>query len=164
MNSCILMADIVRAPQLRYTSDNQTPVAEFTVQFPGLREGDAPSQLKVVGWGNLAQEIQENYKEGDRVLLEGRLSMNTIERPEGFKEKRAEMTVQRVHALGTLSNLQMPQDPPAAVAAAAKGVIPAAPAAASPPAASSSTSAPMSYGTTSPSTPEAEPDYDDIPF
>jgi single-strand DNA-binding protein len=165
MNSCILMADIVQAPQLRYTSDNQTPVAEFTVQFPGLREGDAPSQLKVVGWGNLAQEIQESYREGDRVLLEGRLSMNTIERPEGFKEKRAEMTVQRVHALGALSNLQMPQDPPAAVAAAAKSVIPstASTASTAPPTASSPASSPMSYGTTSP-TPEAEPDYDDIPF
>ncbi|MEY3297131.1 MAG: Single-stranded DNA-binding protein, partial [Cyanobacteriota bacterium] len=71
MNNCMLLAEIVQAPQLRYTSDTQTPVAEFIVQFPGLREGDPAGQMKVVGWGNLAQEIQETYQVGQRVLLEG---------------------------------------------------------------------------------------------
>lgn len=61
MNNCILMAEIIQAPQLRYTSDSQTAVAEFVVQFPGLRPDDGPSQMKVVGWGNLAQEIQAQY-------------------------------------------------------------------------------------------------------
>lgn len=100
MNSCILMAEIVQEPELRYTPDNQTAIAQMLVQFPGLRAEDPPATLKVVGWGNLAQEIQQNYHQGDRVIIEGRLSMNTFERSEGFKEKRAELTVQRIHALG----------------------------------------------------------------
>jgi single-strand DNA-binding protein len=99
MNSCILMAEIVENPQLRYTSDN-LEITEMLVRFPGMRPDDPPATLKVVGWGNMAKEIQQNYHEGDRVLLEGRLGMNTIERREGFKEKRAELTVQRIHALG----------------------------------------------------------------
>jgi single-stranded DNA-binding protein len=103
MNSCILMAEIVQEPELRYTSDNQTPLAEMLVEFPGARPEDPPSTLKVVGWGNLAQEIQANYHVGDRVVLEGRLNMNTIDRPEGFKEKRAELTVQRLHRLDGVS-------------------------------------------------------------
>jgi len=103
MNSCILMAEIIQEPELRYTSDNQTPLAELLVQFPGARPEDPPSTLKVVGWGNLAQEIQANYHMGDRVVLEGRLSMNTIDRPEGFKEKRAELTVQKLHRLDGVS-------------------------------------------------------------
>lgn len=98
MNSCILMAEIVQAPQLRYTSDNMA-LAEMLIQFPGLRAEDAPATLKAVGWGNLAQEIEQNYQQGDRVIIEGRLSMNTFERSEGFKEKRAELTVQRIHAV-----------------------------------------------------------------
>jgi len=104
MNSCILMAEIVQAPQLRYTTD-QMAIAEMLVQFPGLRTEDPPATLKVVGWGNLAQEIQQNYHQGDRVIIEGRLSMNTVERPEGFKEKRAELTVQRIHSLGEGFNM-----------------------------------------------------------
>lgn len=103
MNSCILLAEIIQEPQLRFTADN-LEVTEMLVQFSSPREGEPPGTLKVVGWGNLAKEIQQNYRQGDRVLLEGRLNMNTIERPEGFKEKRAELTVQKIHSLGTAIN------------------------------------------------------------
>jgi len=99
MNSCILIAEIIQEPQLRYTSDKQTAIAEMLVEFPGLRSEDPTGKLKVVGWGNLASEITEHYHIGERVVLQGRLSMNTIERPEGFKEKRAELTVSKIYSL-----------------------------------------------------------------
>jgi single-strand DNA-binding protein len=98
MNSCILMAEITNPPQLRHTPDG-LELAEMMVQFPGSKPDDAPSMLKVIGWGKMAEEIHANYHQGDRVLIEGRLTMNTIQR-EGFKEKRAEMTVQKIHSLG----------------------------------------------------------------
>lgn len=101
MNSCILMAEIVQEPELRHVNnDNMMAIAEMMVQFPGLRAEDAPARLKVVGWGKLAEEIQQKYHTGDRVIIEGRLSMNTVERQEGFKEKRAELTVQRIFSVG----------------------------------------------------------------
>ena len=99
MNNCILMAQIIQEPQLRYTSDNLA-IAEMLVEFPSYRQSDPPAHLKVIGWGNFAQELHSNYRVGDRVVLEGRLSMNTVERPEGFKEKRAELVAQRIHSLG----------------------------------------------------------------
>jgi len=99
MNSCILMAEIIQQPQLRYTPDNQVPIAEMLVQFPGPKPEDPPEHLKVIGWGNFAQEIHDKYREGDRVIIEGRLSMNTIER-DGIKEKRAELTAQRIYSVG----------------------------------------------------------------
>jgi single-stranded DNA-binding protein len=101
MNSCTLFAEIVQAPQLRHTQDTQMALAEMVVQFPGPRSTDPPGTLKAVGWGNLAKEIHENYHEGDKVILEGRLSMNRLDRPEGFKETRAELTIQRIYRLGT---------------------------------------------------------------
>ncbi|BAY13294.1 single-stranded DNA-binding protein [Calothrix sp. NIES-2098] len=101
MNSCVLMAEIVQEPQLRYTTD-KLAVTEMLVQFPNSQKAeDAPATLKVIGWGNLATEIQENYHQGDRVILVGRLGMNTIDRPEGFKEKRAELTVQQIQNVGS---------------------------------------------------------------
>jgi len=100
MNSCILMAEILQEPELRYTSENQMAMIQMLVQFPGLRPEEPPATLRVVGWGNLATEIQQNYHQGDRIIIEGRLNMNTIDRSEGFKEKRAELTIQRIHPLG----------------------------------------------------------------
>ncbi|MEH2367341.1 single-stranded DNA-binding protein, partial [Nostoc sp.] len=100
MNSCVLMAEIINEPQLRYTADN-LGVTEMLVQFPNSQKPeDPPATLKVVGWGNLATEIQQNYHQGDRVILVGRLTMNTVERQEGFKEKRAELTVQQIQSVG----------------------------------------------------------------
>ncbi|MGI0486814.1 single-stranded DNA-binding protein [Pantanalinema rosaneae CENA516] len=99
MNSCILMAEIVQEPTLRSTPDTQTPMTDMVVEFPGLRPDDPASRLRIVGWGNLAQDMQERYQKGDRVVIEGRLSMTTVENPEGYKEKRAELIAQRIHRL-----------------------------------------------------------------
>ncbi|MGB3297106.1 MAG: single-stranded DNA-binding protein [Phormidesmis sp.] len=162
MNNCILMAEIVEAPQLRYTADNQTPIAEFVVKFPGLREGDMPGQMKAIGWGNLAQEIQEKYRAGDRVLLEGRLGVNTLERPEGFKEKRIEMTVQRVSPIAELQSMAIAEPTPVAIGRyVGNGSTPA-----STPSAANSSAAPSTPAAVStPAAPAADaPDYDDIPF
>ena len=100
MNHCLLEVEVLEAPQVRYTQDNQTPVAEMAVQMDGLRPDDPPAQLKVVGWGNLAQELQNRVQVGQRLMLEGRLRMNTVTRPDGVKEKRAEFTLARLHAIG----------------------------------------------------------------
>ena len=99
MNSCILMATVIGNPELRYTQENQTAIAQMLVEFQGGKPEDPPSTLKVVGWGNLATEIQQSYTIGDRIVIEGRLKMDTIDRPEGFKEKRAELVAGRIHRL-----------------------------------------------------------------
>jgi single-strand DNA-binding protein len=99
MNSCILMAEIIKNPELRYTADNQMAVADMFVQFApplGSRPDDRHPTIEVVGWGNLATEIKENYKQGDRVTIEGRLEMTTMER-DGYKEKRAKLVASRIY-------------------------------------------------------------------
>jgi single-strand DNA-binding protein len=104
MNSCILMAEIIKNPELRYTADNQMAVADMFVQFsppPGSRPDDRSPTIEVVGWGNLATEMKENYKQGDQIAIEGRLEMNTIER-DGYKEKRARLVASRLyHVMAT---------------------------------------------------------------
>ncbi len=163
MNSCILMAEIVQAPELRYTSDTQTPIAEMFVEFPGLRAEDPPARLKVVGWGNLAQEIQEGFHVGDRVVLEGRLGMNTVDRPEGFKEKRAELTVQRIHSLGADTTLEA-STAMAVPTGAASPPHSSAGVPATKPAASTPTAKSQSGKFQSKPAATTEPDFDDIPF
>ena len=100
MNHCLLEVEVLEAPQVRYTQDNQTPVAEMAVRFAGLRPEDPPGQIKVVGWGNLAQDLQNRAQAGQRLVVEGRLRINTVSRADGVKEKRAEITLARLHPLG----------------------------------------------------------------
>ncbi|MGK7881729.1 MAG: single-stranded DNA-binding protein [Crocosphaera sp.] len=104
MNSCVLIAKVIQNPELRYTSDNQTEVAQMLVEFEGRRSEDPPATLKVVGWGGLATQMKETCTEGDRLILEGRLSMNTFERKEGFKEKRAELVISRFYPVDGIAS------------------------------------------------------------
>ena len=103
MNHCLLEVQVKKAQTVRYTQDNQIPIAEMEVLFDGLRPDDSPGELKVVGWGNMAQDLQAHVKIGQKLVLEGRLRMNTLPRQDGTKEKRAELTLSKLHNLSALN-------------------------------------------------------------
>lgn len=121
MNHCLLEVEVLEAPQVRYTQDNQTPVAELVAGFEGLRAEDPPGRIKVVGWGNLATDLQNRVQVGQRWVLEGRLRMNTVTRQDGVKEKRAELTLARLHALAGAPPAVAPVAAPVAAARGAAG-------------------------------------------
>lgn len=168
---------MLEAPQIRYTQDNQTAVAEMTVRFDGLRPEDPPGQLKVVGWGNLAQELPALVQVGQRLVLEGRMRMNTVPRQDGTKEKRAEFTLARLHPLAGASSAGQPAAGGAAAAAAPSAApVPsaaagarrqAAPSRAASPAAPARAAAPAPQEpvwNAAPLVPDLPDDDDDIPF
>jgi len=170
--------EVLEAPQIRYTQDNQTPVAEMGVRFDGLRPDDPPGQIRVVGWGSLAQDLQNRVQVGQRLVLEGRLRMNTVSRPDGVKEKRAEFTLSRLHPSGAApAGTPIAAEPrgmgsPTAApvvrrgAVAASGTRPAAPAAtpAVPAGKPAETAAPVWNTSPLVADPEGFDEEDDIPF
>ena len=99
MNHCLIQAVINSAPQMRYTKENQTPIAEMIVNFKGLRSEDPVRELKILGWGNIAQEMIDELKEGQNIVIEGRLRMNSVTRKDGTKEKQAELTASKIHQI-----------------------------------------------------------------
>ena len=126
MNHCVLEAEVTEAPQLRYTPDNQTPITELRVSFDPLRPDDPRPSLKVVGWGdNLAQTIQREATPGQRLVLVGRLRINTVQRPDGIRGKEVEFSLSRLHPVATAAqagggtSVTPPPAPAAARAAAA---------------------------------------------
>ncbi len=174
MNHCLLEVEVLEAPQVRYTQDNQTPVAEMTARFDGLRPEDPAGQIKVVGWGNLATDLQNRVQVGERWVLEGRLRMNTVTRQDGVKEKRAELTLARLHPYGAQASAPSsraamsapPQTPPPPTGAPARKAAPGpsagAPARRAAPAAAAS---PPPVWNTSPLVPdELGEGEDEIPF
>ena len=161
VNHCLLEVEVLEAPQVRYTQDNQTPVAEMAVQFDGLRPDDPPGQLKVVGWGSLAQDLQNRVQVGQRLMVEGRLRMNTVTRQDGVKEKRAEFTLSRLHPVGGSSaGAPMAASAPAPMAASRHPAAAPVRAAAQAPAAQP---APPAWNA-SPLVPDLPEGEDEIPF
>ena len=152
MNQIILMAEVLQPPQIRYTPD-QTAIAETLARYPGLRPEDPAGTLKIVAFGNGAQALQEQCQPGQWFVFEGRLRINTIDRPEGFKEKQVELSVSKVYPMGTPAPATAPASAPAP-----------APAQAMPPVvASRKVEAPAMAGA-GVAYAAPEPDYDDIPF
>jgi len=109
MNHCLIQAVINSVPQMRYTKDNQTPIAEMIVNFKGLRSEDPPRELKILGWGNIAQEMVDELKEGQNIVIEGRLKMNSITRKDGTKEKQPELTASKIHQIEPVDSTKSDQ-------------------------------------------------------
>ena len=88
---------VKKVPTVRFTQDNKTPLAEVEVEFDSLRADDPPCTIKVVGWGKLAEELKNTVQVNSKLVIEGRLRMNTVPRQDGTKEKKAEFTLSRIH-------------------------------------------------------------------
>lgn len=97
MNHCMLEVLVKKVPTVRFTQDNKTPLAEVEVEFDSLRADDPPYAIKVVGWGKLAEELKNTVQVNSKLVIEGRLRMNTVPRQDGTKEKKAEFTLSRIH-------------------------------------------------------------------
>jgi len=109
MNHCLIQAAINSAPQMRYTKENQIPIAEMIVNFKGLRSEDPTRELKIVGWGKIAQEMIDELKEGQNIIIEGRLRMNSVTRKDGTKEKQPELTASKIHQIGPVDIIKSDQ-------------------------------------------------------
>tara|TARA_Y100001968_G_scaffold103869_1_gene93868 strand:+ start:100 stop:525 length:426 start_codon:yes stop_codon:yes gene_type:complete len=92
---------VKKAPTVRFTQDNKTPLAEIEAEFESLRPDSPPSTIKVVGWGKLAEELQNKVQVNSKLVIEGRLRMNSVPRQDGTKEKKAEFTLSRIHPFST---------------------------------------------------------------
>ena len=106
----------------------------------------------MVGWGNLAQDLQNRVQVGQKLMLEGRLRMNTVPRQDGTKEKRAEFTLSRLHPIGASPQSAGSQPAGSQPAGSQRPPAKAAPAAQAQPETASWNAAPL------------VPDTDEIPF
>jgi single-strand DNA-binding protein len=91
MNNAVIQATLEYSPELRHTPDGKE-ISETVVSFEGR---ETVHTLKAIAWGNTAKTFHQELRQGDLVILDGSLQMNTVERPEGFKEKMAELVVQK---------------------------------------------------------------------
>ena len=103
---------VKKAPTVRFTQDNKTPLAEIEAEFDSLRADEPPSTIKVIGWGKLAEELQNTVQVNSKIVIEGRLRMNSVPRQDGTKEKRAEFTLSRIHPFSTNTAISEIQSKP----------------------------------------------------
>jgi single-strand DNA-binding protein len=158
MNVIALLGNLQSEPELRFTQDGLARMS-MMLSFAAERPDEADYQIRVVAFGNLAEETHKNFHHGDSVAVEGRLQAETRTRPDGMKEKVTEVIARKIH--GTGAGVSFPSQ----TAASEKPPTAAAPVASRPPAAASSRP-PAAASSRPPAAarPLVEPDMDDIPF
>ena len=105
LNQVVLIGNLTRDPELRYTPDG-TPVASFTIAVnrpfvnrQGEREADF---VPIVVWRKTAETCSEYLMKGSQVAIEGRLQVRNYEDKNGIRKWVTEVIARRVDFLQRL--------------------------------------------------------------
>lgn len=105
-NKVILMGNLARDPEIRYTVDKRA-WARFTIavnrQWKG-RNGELQSSadfIPVVVWGPQAENCERYLRKGQAVLVEGRLQVRNYEDKSGNRRYVTEVAAQTVNFVGS---------------------------------------------------------------
>jgi single-strand DNA-binding protein len=105
VNKVILIGNLGRDPELRYTQTGQA-VANFSLATTdrfSTKDGDKQERTewhRIVAWGRTAEICAQYLAKGRSVYIEGRLQTNEWEDKEGQKKKTTEIVAQSVQFLG----------------------------------------------------------------
>lgn len=122
INKAILIGNLTRDPEMRYTPDGQA-VTTFGVATnrnwtskDGEKKEDAEFH-NLVAWGKLAEICSQILKKGRRVYVEGRLQTRSWEGKDGVQRQRTEIVVEDMVALDPRPDGEGPAAPEEPVAA-----------------------------------------------
>ena len=105
VNKAILVGNLGRDPELRYTQSGQA-VANFSLATSesfstkdGRRE-ERTEWHRIVVWGKVAENCAQYLSKGRTVYIEGRIQTREWENKEGQKQRTTEVVAQTVQFLG----------------------------------------------------------------
>ena len=103
MNVVILMGRMTRDPELKYTSGGKA-YTSFTLAVQKMK--DDAEFIDCTAWEKTAETIAEYFRKGNRILIQGRLSVSNYEQ-NGEKRKSTKVVVNSfefVESSGTSGN------------------------------------------------------------
>lgn len=99
MNKAILIGNLTKDPDLRYTSSN-VPVASFTVAVnERYGEKDITDFLQCRAWKHSAELVSKYCKKGDKIAVGGKIKSDSWEDDEGNKRYSTYILVNEIKFL-----------------------------------------------------------------
>lgn len=114
-NKVMLIGRLTRDPELRYTPQGSA-VCDFTLAItrfyttPNGEKKEESCFVDIVTWKRQAELCAEYLKKGRTVFIEGRLTLDKWETPEGQKRSRLKVTAQTIQFLGARSPAAAPAE------------------------------------------------------
>ena len=100
MNKVILIGRLTRDPEIRYTTTNNTAVAQFSlaVNRRFAKEGEQQADfINIVAWAGTADFVGKYFTKGQQVAVCGRLTTRNYDDKDGKKVYVTEVTAEEVH-------------------------------------------------------------------
>ncbi len=82
----VISGIVYRTPEKRFTGNN-IPVTSFALNI----DEKEISLVRVIARGNNAETLEQSVSKGDRVVVEGRLQMSTVQAEDGSEKKITEI-------------------------------------------------------------------------
>lgn len=102
MSKIVVSGRVVRAPEKRFTPNNNVAVTEFAiaVESPPRPDGSVETQsVRIITWRDLAERVANEVRKGDLVAVDGRLQVNNFTSSDGQKRRDAEIDAINVENL-----------------------------------------------------------------
>lgn len=101
MNKVILMGNLTKDPELRYTQSGKAFMrVGIAVRRPFSKEKDATDFFNLVAWEKTAEFFGRYLAKGSKVLIEGRLQNNDYTDKNGVKHYAVDVIVENVEFAG----------------------------------------------------------------
>lgn len=104
MNKIILMGNLTKAPEVRYTQSGKA-VARVGIGVSRFaKKGEKPETdfFNLIAWEKTAEFFGRYLSKGSKVLIEGRLQNNNYEK-DGVKHYNVDVIVEKVEFAGSKS-------------------------------------------------------------
>ena len=82
----VLSGTVYRNPEKRFTGNN-IPVTTFTINIDEKEQ----SLIRVVARGSNAEAIEQAVSKGDRIVVDGRLQLSSVQAEDGSEKKIMEL-------------------------------------------------------------------------
>ncbi len=118
VNKVILIGNLGRDPELRYTQDKK-PVVNFSLATQEVwtgKDGQRSERTEwhsIVVWGKLAEICKDYLTTGRQIYVEGRLATRSYTDKTGQKRYKTEVIASQVVFLGSAQG-DLPKTPPVA--------------------------------------------------
>lgn len=101
MNKLIIIGNLVRDPELRYTAQ-QTPVCDFTVAVNRRKSAEGQPEadyFRVTVWRQMGEACAKYLSKGRKVMISGPVSVRTYDGKDGKTYASLEVTAEDVEFL-----------------------------------------------------------------
>lgn len=99
-NKVILMGNLTRDPDMRYTR-NDTAVANFGMAVNRKFKGEEETTfVDCTAWGKVAETISQYLRKGKPIMVDGRLTLDQWQNQEGQNRSKLLVTVENFQFIG----------------------------------------------------------------